>query len=164
MLSNASEYIGEPSLRIDVVQPGSLDQGVEDGSPLAATIGAAEQPGLPAEWHAAQRTFGGVVGQADPAVVEEAGEGIPAPQYVIDSLGEVVIARPADELGSQPRVKLSHQGRAQFAAHGEALVGGHAVDAALDIEQPIDPLHGLKCDQVDHTGMFAAALRFLRGC
>ena len=42
MLSNASEYIGEPSLRIDVVEAGGLDQGVEGGRTLAAAIGSTE--------------------------------------------------------------------------------------------------------------------------
>ncbi|EQB14570.1 hypothetical protein L284_12855 [Novosphingobium lindaniclasticum LE124] len=76
MLSNASEYIGEPSLRIDVVEAGCLDQGVEGGRTLAAAIGSTEQPSFPSERHTTQSTFGGIVGQTDPAVVEEAGEGI----------------------------------------------------------------------------------------
>ena len=59
-------------------------------------------------------------------------------------------------------MELSHQGRAQLAAYGEALVGILTVDAALDIEQRIDPLHGLKSDRVDHAGMIAVAL--LAGC
>ena len=32
-----------------------------------------------------------------------------------------------------------------------------AVDAALEIEQGIDPLHGLERDRVDHAGMLPAA-------
>ncbi len=55
-------------MRIDIVQAGGLDQSVQDSSPLATAIGAAEQPGLPSERHAAQSAFGGVVRQADLAV------------------------------------------------------------------------------------------------
>lgn len=158
MLGNASEHIGEPGLRIDIVQAGGLDQGVEDGCALAAAIGSAKQPGLPSERHAAQGAFGGIVGQADLAVLKEASEGVPAAQHVVDRFGEIVVAREPGELGSEPGVKLGHERRTQFLAHNEPL--GHAltVDAALDIEQSIDPLHGLDRDRVDHAGMLAAAL------
>ena len=48
MLGDAGEHIREPSLRIDVVEASSLDQGVEDRRALAAAFGSAEQPGLAA--------------------------------------------------------------------------------------------------------------------
>ena len=67
-----------PGLRIDVVELGGLDQRVHHGGALAAAIGAGEQPRLAAERDAAQRALGGVVGQADAAVVEEAREGCPS--------------------------------------------------------------------------------------
>jgi len=162
MLSDASKYIAEPSLRVHVIEASGLDQGLEDGRALAATIGSAEQPGLTAEWHAAQGTFGGVIGQADPAVVEEAGEGVPTPEHVVDGLGEVVVARQPGELGGEPCVQLGHERRTQFLAHSEPLGRVFAVNAALDIEQGIDPLHGLERDRIDHAGMIAAAL--LAGC
>lgn len=38
MLSGVSKDIGEPSLRIDVVQAGDLDHWVEDGRALSAVI------------------------------------------------------------------------------------------------------------------------------
>jgi len=49
MDGDAGEDVGEPRLRIDVVQLGGRDQAVEDGSTLTATIGTAEQPGLSSE-------------------------------------------------------------------------------------------------------------------
>ena len=76
MIGDAGEHVGEPGLRIDVVELGRVDQRVHDRGALAAAIGAGEQPGLAAEGNAAQRSLGGVVGQADAAVVEEAGEGV----------------------------------------------------------------------------------------
>lgn len=39
MLGDAGEHIREPSLRIDVVEANSLDQGIEDRCALAAAIG-----------------------------------------------------------------------------------------------------------------------------
>ena len=80
MIGDAGEHVGEPGLRIDVVELGGLDQRVDRRGALAAAIGAGEQPVLAAQGDAAQRALGGVVGQADAAVIEEAGEGGPALQ------------------------------------------------------------------------------------
>ena len=44
MIVDAGEHVGEPGLRIDVVEPGGLDQRVHDGRALAAAVGAGEQP------------------------------------------------------------------------------------------------------------------------
>ena len=46
MLGDASQDIGEPGLRINIVHFGCDDQAVHNSGPLAATIGAAEQPGF----------------------------------------------------------------------------------------------------------------------
>ena len=57
MVRDAGEDIGEPCLRIDVVELCGLDQRVDDGGALPTTIRAAEQPGLAAERDAAQRAL-----------------------------------------------------------------------------------------------------------
>ncbi len=49
-------------------------QGIHGGGALPAALGPHEEPGLPSEGHAAERSFGGIVGQADAAVLEERGE------------------------------------------------------------------------------------------
>ena len=74
MIGDAGEDIGEPGLRIDIVELRGLDQGVDDRTALPAAVGAAEQPRLAAERDAAERALGGIVGEADPAIVEEACE------------------------------------------------------------------------------------------
>lgn len=74
MVSDAGEHVGEPGLRVDIVEAGGLDQRVKDGGALTAAVRAAEQPGLAAERDAAKGALGGVVGEADPAIVEEACE------------------------------------------------------------------------------------------
>lgn len=58
VIGDASEDVSEPSLRVDVVELGGLDQRVDDGSALATAIGAAEQPRLAAQRDAAQRALG----------------------------------------------------------------------------------------------------------
>jgi hypothetical protein len=44
MIGDAGEHVGEPRLRVDVVELGRGDQGVHRGGALATGIGAGEQP------------------------------------------------------------------------------------------------------------------------
>ena len=80
MIVDPAQDVGEPGLRIDVVEFGRPDQRVHRGGALATAIGAGEQPSSAPERDTAQRPLGGIVGQADTAVVEEAGEGRPLPK------------------------------------------------------------------------------------
>ena len=43
-VGDPSQDIGQPGLRIDIVQLGGDDQAVHQGRPVAAAIGAGEQP------------------------------------------------------------------------------------------------------------------------
>src|SRR6266545_499300 len=74
VIVDAGQDVGEPSLGIDAVQLGGLNY----RGPLTAAVGAGEQPGLAAERDAAQLALGGIVGEADASVGEEARERIPA--------------------------------------------------------------------------------------
>ena len=86
---------------------------IEDGGALTAAIGPAEQPGLAAERHAAQRPFSGVVPQAGAAIIEEAAECGPASEHVVYRLREIVVARELGKLFGQPGVELGHERRAE---------------------------------------------------
>ena len=77
-VGDAVENIGEPGLRVDVVELGGADERVHHSRPLAAAIGAGEEPGSSPETQGPQRALGGVVRQADSTVVEEAGEAAPS--------------------------------------------------------------------------------------
>src|SRR5882757_4872668 len=96
MILQARQQVGEPGLRIDVVELGGLDQRVDGRGATAAGVRAGEGPVVAADSDAAQRALGGVVGQAQAAVVEEADETVPAVEAVGDRLGELTVAR---ELG-----------------------------------------------------------------
>jgi len=87
MIWQPGEYVGEPGLRIDIVELGGLDQRVDGRSPAATFVGAGEGPVLAADGDGAQLAFGGIVGHAEPAVVEEAGEHLPALEAVVDRPG-----------------------------------------------------------------------------
>ena len=109
MIGDPAEHVGEPGLRIDVVEFRRADQGVHRGGPLATTIGAGEQPCAAAERDSAQGALGGVVGQADAAVVEEAGEGRPALEHVIHGLGGLGMARQPGALGAHPSFEVADE-------------------------------------------------------
>jgi hypothetical protein len=119
VIGDAGEDIGEPSLRIDIVELHGLDQGVDDGSALTAAIRAAEQPCLAAERDTAQRDLGSVVRQAEPAIVEEARERIPALEHLKACLGQIMAARQLADLRSEPDVQIGHHRRAEFLVCGD---------------------------------------------
>jgi len=45
MIGDASEHVGEPGLRVDIVELSGGDQGVYRSRALAAAVGAGEKPG-----------------------------------------------------------------------------------------------------------------------
>src|ERR1700712_1972916 len=63
---------------------------------------AGKQPRLASKREASQRTLGGVVRQADPAVLQEVGEAGPASQQVVDRLGPSRGSRQARDPPQQP--------------------------------------------------------------
>ena len=52
--------------------------------------------------------------------------------------------REPGALHAHPRLELGNQRRASLPAHGEAPLGRFTVGRALDVEQRVDPLHGLQ--------------------
>ena len=143
MIVDAREHVGEPRLRIDVVEPRSLDQRVHHGGTFAAAIGAGEQPRLAAERDAAQRTLGSIVGQTNPPVVEEAREDDPTLEHVVHRLGDVVVARELGALLAHPALEIGHEWRDAVTPRRDTLTDGATVDLALDVEDRIDALDRL---------------------
>ena len=69
---------------------------------VAAAIGAGEQPGLAAERDAEQGALGGIVAEADAAVVDKTGQCIDALVHVVHRLAEGLL------LESLARSRLIH--------------------------------------------------------
>ena len=59
-------------------------------------------PCLAADRYAAQRTFGGIVGTANPPVIEEARERNPSLEHVVHGFGDVGMARELAAFGTHP--------------------------------------------------------------
>src|SRR5450631_3780614 len=128
MLGDASQDIGEPSLRINIVHFGGNDEAVHHRGALAAAIRAAEQPRLPTQSDATHASLGGIVGQADATIVEEARERGPTLEHVVHGLGDVVAARELGALLSHPGLQIGDQRRAEFLSDGPALFKALPVD------------------------------------
>ena len=92
--------IGEPGLRIDVVEFGGADQGVHRRRPYTTAVGAGEQPRFSAQGNPPERALSRIVRQADTPVVEEAGETIPALQHKVHGPGHGGMARQPGALRS----------------------------------------------------------------
>ena len=92
-IGDPGEDVGEPGFGIDVVQATGRDHRQHDGGSVSATQTAGEGPVAPAQRDAAQRSFGGVAAEADPAIVEEAGEVVPAPEHVVHGFQDLGGAR-----------------------------------------------------------------------
>jgi hypothetical protein len=91
MIGQAGEHVGEPSMRIDIVELGGLDQRINRGGASTAFVRAGEGPVVATNRDAAQSSLGGIVGHAQAAVVEEAGERGQAFETVIDRLGGIAL-------------------------------------------------------------------------
>ena len=60
VVGDAGEHLGQVGLRIEAVQFGGFDDGVDGGGALAAFLGAGEQPVLSSQGEGADGAFGGV--------------------------------------------------------------------------------------------------------
>lgn len=115
------------------------------------------RPRLPAKRDTAQRPLRGIVRQADPAVFDEPGEGGPALglEHVVDRFGDRVVLRQPVALGMQPAMKLLDQRPGQSMPGHLPFCIRQPVDPALDVEDRVDPDHGLQREAGDVLGRLA---------
>ncbi|MBB4264383.1 hypothetical protein GGD64_008459, partial [Bradyrhizobium sp. CIR3A] len=100
-------------------------------------------------------------GQADPAVVEEAGEVVPAPEHVVHRLQDLGGARQGLPLAEQPVVQVVEKRLALFLAHGAPAVGTAAVDGALGLEQGVKTPDRFQRDRGDRFAFLSVPGGFL---
>ncbi len=104
------EDIGQPGLWIEAIHLGRFDEGHRSGQRLATAIGSREEPVLPTDADRAHGALGRVVVDADAAVLEEKLEGWPTAEYVAEGLGEIALARNAQQLGLGPGLEGINHG------------------------------------------------------
>ena len=104
-------------------------------------IAAARRP--PPRAMPRKASFGGIVGETHPSVLQEQREARPSFQDVVERLGEVVPTGQLGELLPHIDLKVLDQRPGQRLPNLNAFLGTPAIDGALDLEQRIDPPHDL---------------------
>jgi hypothetical protein len=148
-VGDTGEDVGEPGLRVDVVQLACDNQGVQGCGALATPVGAGEEPGFAAKGYPAQGPFCGIVRDADPPVVEEAGKCDPALETVVHRFGDFVVARQTCALGAHPDFEIGDHRGALLLPCGFAGGNVQAVDRAFDVEQGVDLADSLQRQRRD---------------
>ena len=131
-VDDLADHIGHVGGWIDAVEFTSLDQRSDDRPMLAAAVGTGEECILPVQRDWADAALHHIGIDLDAAVVEEAGETIPARQRIADCLGELALLTDQSELGAQPGLKVINDRSAPVLAHSPALVGAAATDFLFD--------------------------------
>lgn len=148
-VGDASEDVGEPRFRVDVIEARRHDERRHHGGSFGTPIGAGEQPCRSSKSKAAQDALRGIVGQADPSVVDKAGEAVPPLEQVVDWLDHVGRARELGALRLQASLKIAQQRCASLLADLQSLLGAQPMDLALDLEQLVNSTDRLKCNRRD---------------
>ena len=138
MILKASEDVGKPCERINVVELGGLDQRIDGGGAMAALVRAGEGPVAPPGSHRPHGALGRIVAHAETAIVEEAHESVPVIQAVSDGLADLAAGRDATVLLAQPAAQLVDQGLAALLPNTLPLGRYCAVDLAFYGEQGVD--------------------------
>ncbi len=124
VLGDPASDVGEPGLRIDIVNLGRDDWAVHGGGALAAAFRAAKKPGLGVQRGAASRALGGVVAEADPSVIQEALEQGRALEPVVQGSGHTVSRRESGPVRVRPYLGVGDERRAaRLALAGKARGG-----------------------------------------
>ena len=84
---------------------------------------------------------------ADPAVVEEAGEGHPTAQDIGDALGRIALGREQHSLFPKVGLQIEDEGLRLLLSCRDALGRASAVDGALDGEDLVDAAHRFDGDR-----------------
>ena len=82
------QNIRQPGARVDVIEFGGLNQGIERRRKPPTRVRAGEGPVPPSDGNAPDRSFRRIVGQADAPVLKKSRERRPALEQVVDRLGD----------------------------------------------------------------------------
>ena len=120
MLADPSKHVGEPSAGIDAIELTVI---------MSEYIAAARWPPRadPANSHdlrpranATQSAFSGVVAEADPTIAQEASEGLPALEHIVDRLGDIGVSGHSAARASHPALQRGNQRCGALLADREA--------------------------------------------
>jgi hypothetical protein len=92
---------------------------------------------------AAECPLGGIVRQADAAVIEKAGEGRPALEHTVDRLSRGGVTRQPGAVVLHPALQVAHQGLDALVPDGAPALGRRTIDLAFDREALVNAVHRL---------------------
>ncbi len=98
---------------------------------------------LAAEGYATQRSLCGVVGQADPSVIEEPAERWPTLEHVVDRLRHVRVPRHLAACTEHPGFEVDDEGSDLVLSRHVPLLVRQTIDRALEVEDCVDASHRL---------------------
>jgi hypothetical protein len=122
------DHVGEVGLRLDGIEFAAFDQRCDDGPMLGSAIGPREERIFPVQCNRPDAALDDIGIDLDAAVVEEAGETVPARERITDCLSELGLLADQGELGAQPGFQVINDRPAAVLADGAALIGIAAAD------------------------------------
>src|SRR5512147_1129659 len=139
----AGEHVAEPGFRVEAIELGGFEQGVEGRSAFAAAVGAGEEIVLPAEGQRPNLSFGGVVVDLQPTVVEVAAQRRPVVAGVADGGGELALSRQLRQHRIEDGGELVDQRCGLLLADQAPPVGGtwrtSGASSTTSIRPPVRP-------------------------
>jgi len=139
MISGPAEEIGQPSARIDVIEPGGDNQRIQRSGPLDVPVTAGEQLRAATQGDAAQGALHGIVGQAGPPVNQEPAENSPSLRHVVHCLGGLGATQELVPLPPHPSLQIADQPCSLVLAHQQAPLCRQTDDIGFDIEDGNKP-------------------------
>lgn len=145
-VDNSGDDVGEVGLRVDVVEPASLNDRGDDCPMFSSAIGAGKERILAIEGNRTNGTLDDVGVDFDGAVIDEADESIPTCRGVADCFGQLGLLADEGEFVLEPRLESIRGGAALRRTNGAALVCARAPDFRLDPVERGNALEGFAGD------------------
>src|SRR5579863_9561520 len=117
MILKASEDVGEPGMRIDIVDRGGVDQGIDRGSAATTLIRTSEGPVMATDSNWPDLPFSRIVGHAQSPIVDEARQSDPSSQAIGNGFADLALSRELCALLAHPDLQREHEWTTAFIAH-----------------------------------------------
>src|SRR5512133_1691653 len=132
VVGDAGKHVAEVGFWIEAVELGGLDQGIEGGGTITASVGPGKKVVFPAEGQRPDLPFGGVVVDLQPPVVEVAAQRRPEVAGVADGGGELALPRQLRQHRIEDGGEFIDQRRGLLLADQAPPVGGQAARLVLE--------------------------------
>jgi len=140
VIVDAVEDVSEIGLRVEVVQLGGLDDRHGARKGFRAGVRPGKQLILSSDSNRAQGALGRVIIDGHTPVSQEQAEGLLPTEAIAERLGQIALARNAQELLFGPGKEGRDLRLAQFLARGHTDIRGPAIDVALNVVKLADPV------------------------